>query len=113
MLSPENRDPAGGFHNMSLSLSVGSGTTSYTCSVTVSIFMVPVSFISNSIELQSFSGGEHKKIPCIRRTKELKNKGMQPGSLHLSRRVSKRTRGPMESSAAAQEKFQWTNGTPP
>lgn len=50
------------------------------------MFMVPVGciWIEIEIELQSFSGGEHKKVPCIRRTKEPKNKGMQPGRLHLS-----------------------------
>ena len=46
--------------------------------------MMPVSFICIVVELPSISGGEHKNIPCIHRIKELKNKGVQTGSLHLS-----------------------------
>ena len=42
-------------------------------------------------ELPGFSGGEHRKVPCMRETKELKNNNAQLGSLHLSALVSKRT----------------------
>ena len=76
---------------MSLSLSIGWYSTRHTCAVTVSTFMLPVSCTGIEIELSGFSGGEHQKFPWIRRTSQLENKGMQPGSLHLSGRVSKRT----------------------
>lgn len=69
---------------MSLALSVKYFTTNGTYSITVSTFMMPVSFICIVVELPSISGGEHKNIPCIHRIKELKNKGVQTGSLHLS-----------------------------
>lgn len=43
------------------------------------------------IEIPDFSGGEDQKIPCIRRTTELKNKVVQAGSLHLPKRISEET----------------------
>lgn len=75
---------------MSLSLSVAPGITSHTCSITVIMFMAQVSCIWIGIELPSFSGGEHEEVPCKGKTKEQRNNSMQPGSLHLSRTVSKR-----------------------
>ena len=48
------------------------------------MFMVAVSCVWIKIELLGFSGGEDQKIPCIRKTIELKNEAVQAGSPHLS-----------------------------
>ena len=53
--------------------------------------MVPVSCMWIEIEFPSFSGGEDQNIPRIQRTNDLKNKGVQAGKPHLSRRMSKET----------------------
>lgn len=53
--------------------------------------MVVVSCVWIEIELLGFSGGKDQKIPCIRKTTELKNKVVQAGSPHLCKRITKKT----------------------